>query len=231
MSEARAAVLGRVRAAVGERATTKTEGYARVERRYQTGAGMGREACLELFTERLREYDARVFRVEEAGVGEAVERVMQERGVRRMVVPAGLPRRWQRGAEFAEDAGFSARELDGFDGVMTGATVAVAETGSIVLQGAAGEGRRALTLVPDYHLCVVREVEVVETLVEGLRRLEGREGWPTTIFSGPSATADIEMTRIKGVHGPRFVDVLLVRGSGADRVEGRLAFGGDRDDR
>ena len=79
-----------------------------------------------------------------------------------------------------------------------------------VLQNARAQGRRAISLVPDYHLCVVREQDVVETVVEGMRLLEAARHFPTTLFSGPSATADIEMTRIKGVHGPRFVDVVIL---------------------
>ena len=94
--------------------------------------------------------------------------------------------------------------------VMTGATLAIAETGTVVLQNVAGQGRRAVTLVPDYHLCVVRVADVVETVPEAMARLQATAGVATTFVSGPSATADIEMTRIKGVHGPRFLDVILV---------------------
>ncbi len=95
------------------------------------------------------------------------------------------------------------------DGVMTGATVAIAETGTVVLQNTTGQGRRAVTLVPDYHLCVVRVQDVVETVPEAIAQLERTAELATTFVSGPSATADIEMTRIKGVHGPRFLDVIL----------------------
>lgn len=104
----------------------------------------------------------------------------------------------------------SLARIESFDGVLTAATVAVAESGSIVLQHGAAEGRRALTLLPDYHLCVLFEHQLVETLAECFERLKGSATRPTTFISGPSATADIEMTRIKGVHGPRFLDVILV---------------------
>jgi L-lactate dehydrogenase complex protein LldG len=93
---------------------------------------------------------------------------------------------------------------------MTAATLAIAETGTVVLQNVAGQGRRAVTLVPDYHLCVVRMEDVVETVPEAMERLQETAGLATTFVSGPSATADIEMTRIKGVHGPRFLDVILI---------------------
>jgi L-lactate dehydrogenase complex protein LldG len=96
------------------------------------------------------------------------------------------------------------------DGVITGCTIAIAETGSIVLQSAAAQGPRILSLVPDYHLCVVFAEQIVETVPESFAQLDATSMLPTTFISGPSATADIEMTRIKGVHGPRFLDVVLV---------------------
>jgi L-lactate dehydrogenase complex protein LldG len=99
--------------------------------------------------------------------------------------------------------------LNAVDGVVTAATVGVAVSGSIVLQHGPAEGRRVLTLLPDYHLCVVEAAQVVETLPEAFARLDPIR--PVTFISGPSATADIEMTRIKGVHGPRFLDVLLIQ--------------------
>ena len=137
--------------------------------------------------------------------------MLAERGVRRMVVPAGLAAEWlPDGVEFVVDEGLTAAELDAVDGVMTGATLAIAETGTVVLQNVAGQGRRAVTLVPDYHLCVVRVEDVVETVPEAMERLQATAELATTFVSGPSATADIEMTRIKGVHGPRFLDVILV---------------------
>jgi len=88
--------------------------------------------------------------------------------------------------------------------------MAIAETGTVILQSVPGQGRRAVTLVPDYQLCVVREEDVVETVPEAMARLQETAELPTTFFSGPSATADIEMTRIKGVHGPRYLDVVLM---------------------
>jgi L-lactate dehydrogenase complex protein LldG len=166
---------------------------------------------LELLEDRLRDYDARVVRVGYAEVADGAAKMLGERRVRRMVVPAGLATEWlPGGVEFVVDEGLAATELDGVDGVMTGATLAIAETGTVVLQNVAGQGRRAVTLVPDYHLCVVRMEDVVETVPEAMDRLQATAGLATTFVSGPSATADIEMTRIKGVHGPRFLDVILV---------------------
>jgi L-lactate dehydrogenase complex protein LldG len=209
---ARAEVLRRIRASPG--ATTLAEARAQwsaIERTYRIKATRPREAVLKLLEDRLRDYDARVTRVSEVDAARNVAAILNERKVRRMILPAGLPTRWlPDGFAFVVDEGLSATELDLVDGVMTEATVAIAETGTVVLQNVTGQGRRAITLVPDYHLCVVRIEEVVETVPEAVRRLQATAAVATTFISGPSATADIEMTRIKGVHGPRFLDVILV---------------------
>ncbi len=111
---------------------------------------------------------------------------------------------------FIEDVALPYADLNSVDGVLSGATLAIAETGTIVLQNTTGQGRRAISLVPDYHLCIVDTATVVETVPEAMSKLAGTATLATTFISGPSATADIEMTRIKGVHGPRFLDVILV---------------------
>jgi L-lactate dehydrogenase complex protein LldG len=212
-SSAREEVLRRIRAAKGGSASADVAraGWNAVERRYQREVTRSREAVLELLEDRLRDYDARVVRVSNAEVAASAARMMGERKVRRMVVPAGLVQEWlPSGVEFVVDDGLTAAELDAVDGVMTGSTIAIAETGTVVLQSVAGQGRRAVTLVPDYHLCVVRVEDVVETVPEAFERLQATAGLATTFVSGPSATADIEMTRIKGVHGPRFLDIILV---------------------
>jgi L-lactate dehydrogenase complex protein LldG len=211
-NSARAEVLRRIREAKGGASSAEAAliGWDAIARQYKQAASRTREAVLDLLEDRLRDYDARVMRVGEAEVGAAVAKMMHDRGVRRIVVPGGLRAEWLSGRfEFVVDEGLSAAELDGMDGVMTGATVAIAETGTVVLQNTAGQGRRVVTLVPDYHLCVVRVQDVVETVPEAIARLEGTADLATTFVSGPSATADIEMTRIKGVHGPRFLDVIL----------------------
>lgn len=217
MSTAREAVLKRIREAKGvSKPQIVATSYATIDRSYQSAAELSREAILHLFAERLREYDANVYRIDAAEVGETVEEILRARGIERVLVPEGLPMDWKRGAEFVVDRQFSSAELDSFTAVMTTATVGIAETGSIVLQTGPGQGRRAITLVPDYHLCILPTGKVVETVVEAMRLLESTKDLPTTFFSGPSATADIEMTRIKGVHGPRFVDVVLISGDGKE---------------
>ena len=212
-NSAGAEVLRRIREAKGEGASAEAvrAGWSAIERRYRREATRPLEAVLELLEDRLLDYDARVVRVRNFGVATAVAKMLLERRVLRMVVPVGITPEWLPGGiEFVVDEDLPATELDVVDGVMTGATLAIAETGTVVLQNVAGQGRRAVTLVPDYHLCVVRVADVVETVPEAMDRLQATAGLATTFVSGPSATADIEMTRIKGVHGPRFLDVILV---------------------
>jgi L-lactate dehydrogenase complex protein LldG len=208
--------LRRIRAANGhatdDAAVVETQWNA-LPRGYKRAGTLGREAKLELLEERLRDYDASVTRARTGAVAAEIARILKERGKRRTVVPQGLAEALgealPEGFEFVADEGMTTAELDGFEGVVTASTVAIAETGTIVLQNVPGQGRRAPTLVPDYHLCVVRAGDVVETVPEAMARLEATAKLATTFISGPSATADIEMTRIKGVHGPRFLDVIL----------------------
>jgi L-lactate dehydrogenase complex protein LldG len=210
---AREEILQRVRTATGGASTAEVTraAWSAVPRRYKRGGTREREIVLDLLEDRLRDYDATVVRCERGDVAVSVAGRLSERGKRRLVVPAGLAAEWLPvGFEFVVDNQLPAVELDGFEGVVTGATVAIAETGTVVLQNVAGQGRRAVTLVPDYHLCLLRMEDIVETVPEALDRLRGTSGLTTTFVSGPSATADIEMTRIKGVHGPRFLDVILI---------------------
>ena len=131
-----------------------------------------------------------------------------EHGVRRLAIPPQLP--WRpTDCELVEDHGLSAHELDGLDGAFTGCTAAVAETGTIILTGGPHEGRRALTLVPDLHICVVGETQICQLLPEALTRIDSRR--PVTFVSGPSATSDIELSRVEGVHGPRTLIVLVAK--------------------
>jgi L-lactate dehydrogenase complex protein LldG len=160
-----------------------------------------------LFVERVSDYRATV---REAGdVAAVASRVCAEHGARRIAIPAALPDHWRpAGLDLIADDGLSARDLDALDGALTGCALAIAETGTIVLDGAARSGRRALTLVPDLHLCVVERSQVVATVPDAIRALDGRRG-PFTLVSGPSATSDIELDRVEGVHGPRRLEVLL----------------------
>ena len=194
MSAAREEILRRVRAAKGP-------ALAPAERAYRTTGTRDAAERAALLHERLVDYRARVERDLDAVLGELVGA--------RLGVPPGLPAEW-RPANPVEDHGLSPLELDALAGVVTGCTVAIAETGTIVLAGGATEGRRALTLVPDLHVCIVRPDQVVETVPEAFAALRGLEARPLTLVSGPSATSDIELKRVEGVHGPRRLIVVLI---------------------
>jgi L-lactate dehydrogenase complex protein LldG len=175
-------------------------------------------ALLDLLAGRLVDYRAIVRRATAGGLADEVAAALTERGARRVVVPAGLDRAGPdlagpslaAGVEVVTDDGLDAAALDACDGAVTGAAVAIAETGTIVLDGGPDQGRRAITLVPDYHLCIVRAEQVVELVPEAVARLSGRATAPLTWISGPSATSDIELERVEGVHGPRTLEVILV---------------------
>ena len=208
---AKTEILGRVRDALGDRTTTREADYEAIARAYDRSGRRDPHDRLRLLVERLEGYDASVHRCQAETLPTTIGRVLEGRGKGGLVIPDDVPREWLPPAfEFVPDDGLSALALDRSEGVLTGCTVAIALSGTIVLRHAATEGRRALTLIPDYHLCVVREDQVVETVAEGLDRAAGEPCGLLTTISGPSSTADIEMTRIKGVHGPRTLDVILV---------------------
>jgi L-lactate dehydrogenase complex protein LldG len=167
----------------------------------------------ELFAERVAEYRARVVRLAAPELAGALADACGERGAGRIGVPADLPAEWRPdGVELVVDRELPAPALDRLDGALTGCALGIAETGTVVLDGGPAQGRRALTLVPDYHLCVVRDEQLVELVPEAIERLEpaARDGRPITFVSGPSATSDIELSRVEGVHGPRTLDVFVV---------------------
>jgi L-lactate dehydrogenase complex protein LldG len=178
---------------------------------FRNQGGLDPGPLLDLLAERLADYRALVRRTSPAELAATVSVALAERGAQRMVVPPGLDRAvLPEGIHVVTDDGLPAHDLDAFDGVITGAAVAIAETGTIVLDGSPDQGRRAITLVPDYHLCIVRAGQVVELVPEAIARLAARAERPLTWISGPSATSDIELERVEGVHGPRTLEVILV---------------------
>lgn len=212
MSAARDEMLGRVRQAVAD-AEPPPDPCA--EPAYRRTLDLGGAELLDLFAERVADYRATVTRVSGDDVASALADACREHGPARLGVPAGLPEDLRPGGvELVEDAGLSPAELDRLDGALTGAAVGIAETGTIVLDGGRHSGRRALTLVPDLHLCVIEAGQVVGLLPEAIERLQPAvsEGRPITFVSGPSATSDIELIRVEGVHGPRTLHVILVGG-------------------
>jgi L-lactate dehydrogenase complex protein LldG len=215
---AREEVLARIRAALADGgepiqpASAGPDGAgAGTDTAFRTQGGLDPGQLLDLLAGRLTDYRALVRRTSPAELAATASLALAERGVRRMVVPPGLdPSVLPDGIEIVTDDGLSAADLDAFDGVITGAAVAVAETGTIVLDGSPDQGRRAITLVPDYHLCIVRAAQVVEIVPEAISRLAAQADRPLTWISGPSATSDIELKRVEGVHGPRTLEVILV---------------------
>lgn len=187
-----------------------------IPREYRAASQLDEEALIELLVDRLIDYKAQVSVVDNAEVPARIAELLADAGS--YVVPTGHDAGWLTGLELEHDsrrrqdsaaAPLSVAELDGIDAVVTGSAVAVAETGTIILDGSPNQGRRAITLVPDHHICIVKTTDITGILPEALRRIDGTR--PLTMISGPSATSDIELERVEGVHGPRKLDVIIAR--------------------
>ena len=205
--EARDVILGRIQGALGDSLPAVA-----IARDYEQTLRVGTD-IFELFVERVSDYRATVHRTTTTGLPAAIAAVLSERGATRVAIPVGIPVDWLAASQIervGDDPPLSFGDLDGLDGVITGCAIAIAETGTIVLDGGADQGRRALSLLPDLHVCVVMASQVVGSVPEALARLEPTR--PQTWISGPSATSDIELQRVEGVHGPRRLDVVFVEG-------------------
>ena len=213
MRNDREEILAGIRAAL--RGSARAQNQAG-QRNYLHGTDAARAVMVALFVERAAEYRATVHRVEPGAERAAIAQILGSRGVRRLVIPRDLPGEWvpENVELFSDSDGALAHTaLDASDGVLTGCALAIAQTGTLVLDGGASQGRRALTLLPDYHLCVVRADQVVGLFPEAIRQLASVAGHghqPITFISGPSATSDIELSRVEGVHGPRTLDILVI---------------------
>lgn len=211
MTSAKDEILQRVRAALSNSKTERESDYAEIPRRYQIASELDEQARLDLFVDRLHDYGASVYNCGEDAIGQTVGSAVRERNVKKILTGKDFPGEWiPAGFDFSADHGLDHYQINSFDGVITGCALAIAETGTIVLRHADEEPRRAISLIPDYHLCIVFARQVVETVPQGVRQMASMGNVPLTTISGPSATSDIEMTRIKGVHGPRTLDVVLV---------------------
>lgn len=199
-------ILARVRTALGP-----TRSTVDIPRDYRPRGDFdaGAPELLELLTDRLVDYKATVLRSTVDDLDSVVASAIPDGA--RFIVPPDLPAAWLPPDAVTDPGDLTPHDLDAFDGVLTGCTVAAAETGTIALDGSAGQGRRAITLVPDLHVCVVRAEQVVQTVPEMIARLDPHR--PLTLISGPSATSDIELHRVEGVHGPRTLVVVLVSAS------------------
>ncbi|MDM7990643.1 lactate utilization protein C [Arthrobacter sp. zg-Y877] len=203
---ARTEILDRLRAALHD-----SPEAPEIPRKYRHTSGMSEDELIELLSDRLLDYKAGVSVVDEASLPTRVAELLA--GEKSYVVPAGLDERWTalvpgRVVDSPQEP-LSVEELDGIDAVVTGSAAAVAETGTIILDGSPGQGRRACSLIPDHHVCIVKAGDIAGVLPEAVRRLDVTH--PLTWISGPSATSDIELERVEGVHGPRRLDVVIVR--------------------
>ena len=209
VSTAREEILRRIRDGLaGSRVNTNRSD---VPRNYEQSGTLDRNELIALFEDRLRDYNAGVRRCGSHELKHTIHDVLTVRGKRSLIVPTGFPSKdLPISFEFRRDEGLTYEELDCVDGALTGCALAIATTGTIVLRHTEHEGRRALTLLPDYHVCIVEASQIVQTVVEGVRAMAGFPRLPFTTISGPSATSDIEMIRIAGVHGPRMLDVIVV---------------------
>lgn len=214
MNEAREQILERIRGALDDVAPDEQPSGVAVPREYRRDISIEPSDLLALFEERLRDYGATCNRTPSTNLAGAIAAVCAQLGVRSLVIPTDLPDGWRpAGVALREDHGLSTAELDDVDGVLSGCAVGIAETGTLVLDGRGASGRRAITLVPDHHICVVRVDQLVAIVPQAIARiapsvLEHRS--PITFVSGPSATSDIELNRVEGVHGPRHLHVLIV---------------------
>ena len=186
--------------------------YDDIARDYRTTTDLEHGALVELLVDRLRDYRALVRQCAPDDLAATIATALSERDVRSMVVPRGVDQAWLQHIDadlrIDGDVPLTVSELDAADGVITGCAVAIAETGTLCLDGSAGQGRRLLSLIPDYHLCVLGAENIVADVPQALPRLDATR--PLTLISGPSATSDIELDRVEGVHGPRTLEVIIV---------------------
>jgi L-lactate dehydrogenase complex protein LldG len=206
---ARDEILARIRSALGDVPADEDADEAPAPREYQRSHASG--DVVDLFAQRVADYQATVIRTDPQQLSEQIALALARRGARRVVIPDGFPPAWLPVGEYdwlRDDPPLALLELDRSDGVITTVTVGIAVTGTIVLDAGPGQGRRALSLVPDYHLCVIRAEQIAPDVPDALAALDPVR--PLTFISGPSATSDIELNRVEGVHGPRTLDVIVV---------------------
>lgn len=217
MTDTRAAILARIRAATADVPAGETPADVPIPRDYRRSGHESAEGRIAAFAERVAEYRATVHRITAAAdLPAAIASACAARGVRRLVVPADIPDAWIPAEVIPlrdDPSNLNQGSFDPGDGVLTGCALGIAQTGTIVLDAGPLQGRRLVSLLPDYHLCVVRADQVVGLVPEAIAHLRGsaeRPDRPMTWISGPSATSDIELNRVEGVHGPRTLEVLLV---------------------
>jgi L-lactate dehydrogenase complex protein LldG len=217
MSSSRTEILSAVRAALAD-GGPRTDGEAPtpaapLESRAAPSAAAA-QSLIDLFRERLAGVSVGVTTVTPDGVAAAVREICASHDTARIAIPGDFPDQWRPdGVELVVEDELPATDLEGLGGALTGAAIAIAESATIVFDGGTAQGRRMLTLVPDFCICVVRAEQIVGTLPEGIARISGSvasQHRPLVFMSGPSATSDIEMQRVQGVHGPRLIEAVIV---------------------
>lgn len=213
MTGAREEILGRIRGALSDVPAGERPDDVPVDRSYRRRGELSDAALIQRFAERVADYHAEVQRVDPGAVAPGVAAACTEMGLERVVVPPALRPEWRPGGiQVVEDSGLTAHQLDEIGGAVTGCALAVADTGTLILDGEGESGRRLITLVPDHHICVVAAEQIVAIVPEAVAALapavRDRRA-PITLVSGPSASSDIELARVEGFHGPRHLRVLI----------------------
>ena len=207
-------ILNRIKGALHahdpSRPAEAEEEWRQLPRYYRRIGTLNEAERIELFDQRIRHYNGTPF-YSTGNVRADIGSILSSRSKHVLIVPPAFPTEWRPpGFMFIPDENLSKDQLNLNDGIVTLCTLAIALTGTVVLQSSREQGRRAATLIPDYHLCVLHHEDIVELVPEAIRKLYPIKDRPLTFFSGPSATVDIEMTRVRGVHGPRTLDVLII---------------------
>ncbi len=216
MSNSRDQILMRIKQALGDRTDDSDD---KIVREYNQKSNLSAEEITGLFEERVNEYRAVTKRIIEDELPGELQKLCEDAGVKTMVLPTGINESWL--SDLSEPVTLlrdqpdrlSKQELNECDAVLTGCFLGVAQTGTIILNAGPGQGRRVLTLLPDFHICVIRQNQIVGMLPEAIRKLDqtvSESGAPVTFISGPSATSDIELNRVEGVHGPRNLHVFII---------------------
>jgi L-lactate dehydrogenase complex protein LldG len=219
MKQSKEIILNRIQNALGGKTITVE---SKISRDYRHNSRLDANEILQMFAERVDEYKAVTEIIREDEIQSRLRIICEESAVKKLVLPKGINGNWLNELSDSvqllrdEPNHLSKKELNESDAVLTGCYLAVAQTGSIILNAEAGQGRRILTLLPDFHICIVKQSQIVEIFPEAIQKLEQTvrlSANPITCISGPSATSDIELNRVEGVHGPRKLHVLIVRGS------------------
>ncbi len=218
MSHSRETIFGRIRTALKDVPASETPEDVKIDRSYLTVDPSPRADLIRRFIERVSEYRAKVKTTTADDLPRAIAESCAARGIQKLVVPSDLPEDWAP-ADLAliREPGLTIDQLEHSDGVLTACALGIAQTGTVVLDSGPGQGRRAITLLPDYHLCVIFEHQIVGLVPEAVAKLEtaaASPDRPITFISGPSATSDIELNRVEGVHGPRTLEVIVVASPG-----------------